>query len=44
VVQPAVAPQQAVQHPLFANGPKPNSAFGDKLMQALQPAESKPEV
>jgi 3'-5' exoribonuclease len=41
---PVVAPPQAVQHPLFVNGPKPSSAFGDKLMQALQPAETKPEV
>jgi len=38
---PAVVPQQAVQHPLFAGPPKSNSVFGDKLLQALQPAESK---
>jgi 3'-5' exoribonuclease len=41
---PVASPQQAVKHPLFGNAPKPNSAFGDKLLQALQPAESKPEV
>jgi 3'-5' exoribonuclease len=40
---PVAVPQQAVQHPLFGGPPKPNSAFGDKLLQALQPAESKRE-
>ena len=40
---PVVAPPQAVQHPLFGGPPKPNSPFGDKLQQALQPAESKQE-
>ena len=39
-ILPAVAPEQAV-HPLFAGPPRSNSAFGDKLLQALQPAESK---
>ena len=28
-------------HPLFAGPPRSNSAFGDKLLQALQPVESK---
>jgi 3'-5' exoribonuclease len=40
---PVVAPQQAVQHPLFGGTPKSNSVFGDKLLQALQPAETKQE-
>lgn len=43
VPPPVVVPQQAVQHPLFGGAPKPNSPFGDKLLQALQPAESKRE-
>ena len=30
-------------HPLFSGPPKSNSAFGDKLLQALQPVESKRE-
>ena len=39
---PPIAPEQAV-HPLFAGPPRSNSVFGDKLLQALQPAESKRE-
>jgi 3'-5' exoribonuclease len=37
---PSIQPQQAV-HPLFAAAPKSNSAFADKLLQALQPVENK---
>ena len=37
-----IQPHQAV-HPLFAQTPKPNSLFGDKLLQALQPVENKQE-
>lgn len=37
----AATPEQAV-HPLFAaSAPKSNSMFGDKLLEALRPAESK---
>ncbi len=38
--KPVAQPERAV-HPLFA--PKPNTAFADKLQQALQPAEAKQE-
>ena len=38
---PAICPPEKAVHPLFAGPPKSNSAFGDKLLQALQPAESK---
>jgi 3'-5' exoribonuclease len=38
--RPSVQPEQAV-HPLFAA--RSNSAFADKLLQALQPAEPKQE-
>jgi 3'-5' exoribonuclease len=41
-VTPAVAPDQDV-HPPFAGRSKSNSVFGDKLLQALQPAEAKRE-
>jgi 3'-5' exoribonuclease len=40
---PVAAPERAV-HPLFAGPPKSNSSFGDKLLQALQPAESKQDA
>jgi 3'-5' exoribonuclease len=38
---PAVAAPPAASHPLFA--PRPDSMFGDKLKQALQPAGTKQE-
>jgi 3'-5' exoribonuclease len=37
-----IQPEQAV-HPLFAAVPQSNSAFADKLLQALQPVENKQE-
>jgi 3'-5' exoribonuclease len=40
---PVAVPQHAVQHPLFGGAPRSNSPFGDKLLQALQPAENKRE-
>ena len=39
---PSIQPEQAV-HPLFAAAPKSNSAFADKLLQALLPVENKQE-
>ena len=40
---PVVRPEQAV-HPLFsAADPRSSSIFGDKLQQALRPADTKPE-
>jgi 3'-5' exoribonuclease len=39
--KPAAAPAAPVEHPLFA--PQPDSIFGDKLRQALQPAGTKQE-
>jgi len=38
---PPMVPPAAVAHPLFT--PKPDSAFADKLKQALQPAAAKQE-
>ena len=42
--QPARPPETAAQQPLFsAPAPKTGSLFGDKLLQALRPAEDKQE-
>jgi 3'-5' exoribonuclease len=41
---PQPAPAQPVQEAVFAPAPKINSVFADKLLQALRPAEPKPEA